>query len=42
MMSALAVLLVVNALRLHEDAVGEDDPDGAALAKPPKLDRALG
>ena len=33
MMSALAVLLVVNALRLHEDAVGEDDPDGAALAK---------
>ena len=33
MMSALAVLLVVNNLRLHEEAAGEDDPDGAGLAK---------
>ncbi len=32
MMSAMAVLLVINALRLHEEATSEDDADGAALA----------
>ena len=33
MMSAIAVLLVVNKLRVHEEATGEDDPDGARLAE---------
>ena len=43
MMSALAVLLVVNNLRLHEEAAAEGDPDGArAGAARQKLDRALG
>jgi putative membrane protein len=32
MMSAIAVLLVINALRLHEEATSEADPNGAALA----------
>lgn len=32
MMSAIAVLLVINALRLHEEATSEADADGAALA----------
>ncbi len=33
MMSAIAVLLVVNNLRVQEDAAGEDNPDGARLAQ---------
>lgn len=32
MMSAIAVLLVVNALRVHEEAAGDGDPEGARLA----------
>ena len=32
MMSAIAVLLVINALRLHEEATSEADADGAALS----------
>ena len=32
MMSVLAVILVINALRLHEESIAEDDQDAAALA----------
>ena len=32
MMSAIAVLLVINALRLHEEAASEEEGNGAALA----------
>ncbi len=31
MMSVLGLLLVINALRLHEEATNENDPDGGAL-----------